>query len=59
MFDDQITCGMHVASEFQKDPSRPVDRSCVDTTPRIDFRGVPEVVRRISGQDSAWAPPAP
>lgn len=58
-YDDEISCGEHMLFQFLRDSTAPVDTTCVDETPPLDFHGDPDLVRGLSGLDDAWQTTAP
>lgn len=56
--DGGTSCGAHVTQQFLRHPTMPVDGSCVEDTPALDFAASEEVLLRIAGHTDVWDNPA-
>lgn len=55
---DRLSCGAHLTLQFLKDPTRPVDATCLDETPPLEFTAPDEFLESIAGHTDVWDNPA-
>ncbi len=54
---DRYSCGQHLAWQFLDDPGRPVDASCVESAPPIEFGTNADTLFDLAGHDDPWDNP--
>jgi pimeloyl-ACP methyl ester carboxylesterase len=48
------SCGAHITHQFLRSPTTPVDASCIDDTPPLDFAADEQVLLDIAGHTNVW-----
>ena len=51
---DEDVCGVQLFRQFLDDPAAPVDTSCIDSIPPIDYAGETLVSDEVFGTASLW-----
>lgn len=55
--DESTSCGKHLTVQFLRSPTTPVDGSCVDEAPKLDFAASEERLLEIAGHTDVWDNP--